>query len=59
MAGFKPKAGKPRTILDLNEKNGQFLHPPRLMHIGGANQLHKPGGPKRNDLHLSKVGNKK
>jgi len=60
MAGpFKPQAGKPRTILDLNQRNGQFIHPPRLPELGGANSLHKPGGPRRNEMNLSKVGNKR
>ncbi len=56
---FKPRAGRPRHITDLNQRNGQFMHPPRLPEIGGADSLHKPGGPKKNDLSLSKIGNKR
>jgi hypothetical protein len=59
MSTLKPTTCKPRTILDLNQRNGQFMHPPRLPEIGGANSLHKPGGPKQNDMKLSRVGNKR
>lgn len=46
----KPSAPAPRHPLDTKQMHGNIKNPPRIMHMGGANALHVPGGPHKSDL---------
>jgi hypothetical protein len=45
-----------RKPTDTNKRAGQHLNPPRMMEMGGASALHRPGGPFKNSLTLRKPG---
>jgi len=53
---LKARSVKARNPLDTNKRNGQFLNPPRMMEMGGADALHKAGGPHKNSLTIKKPG---
>ena len=45
-----------RSLTDTNQMHNSVLNPPRMSEIGGADKLHKKGGPHRNKLSLAKPG---
>lgn len=53
---LKPRAAAPRSPTDTAQKHGEVMNPPRMMQIGGADSLHKTGGPHRNKLTIRKPG---
>lgn len=56
---LKARSVKARSPLDTNQRNGQHLNAPRMMQMGGASSLSRPGGPHRNSLSLRKPGGTK
>ena len=53
---LKARSVKARHPLDTNQRAGQHYNAPRMMDMGGASSLHKPGGPFKNKLSLRKPG---
>lgn len=51
---LKVKQVSARHPLDTNQKHGEVLNPPRMMQMGGASALHRPGGPHKNSLTIKK-----
>ena len=41
---------------DTNKMHGNIANPPRMMEMGGASALHRPGGPHKNKLTIKKPG---
>lgn len=53
---LKARSVRARHPLDTNQRAGQHLNAPRMMQMGGADALHKAGGPKKNSLTIKKPG---